>query len=130
MLLMKKMDNYKPARLNEVIDSLLDHQVDGIIWDVPETDQNREWAQGIKSLPIPIVFMSMEPKPGYSVVSLDSYLGAQMATQHLLDQGCRHIGHISGPLDWWEARQRMAAWKDELKEAGIKYRDSDWVEGN
>ena len=24
---------------------------------------------------------------------------------HLLEQGYRNIGHISGPLEWWEARQ-------------------------
>jgi DNA-binding LacI/PurR family transcriptional regulator len=130
MLLMKKMDNFNPARLDEVIDSLLARQVDGIIWDVPENDQNREWAQGIDNLPVPIVFMSMEPKPGYSVVSIDSFLGAQMATQHLLDQGCHHIGHISGSLDWWEARLRLQGWRDTLEKAGEQVTEQQWEQGN
>ena len=130
MLLMKKMDNFNPARLDEVIDSLLARQVDGIIWDVPENDQNREWAQGIKDLPVPIVFMSMEPQPGYSVVSIDSYLGAQIATQHLLDQGCRHIGHIAGSLDWWEARLRLQGWHDTLEKAGLQVTEQQWEQGN
>jgi LacI family transcriptional regulator len=130
MLLMKKMDNFDTNRIDEVIDSLLARQVDGIIWDVPENDENRAWAQGIESLPVPIVFMSMEPKPGYSVVSMDSYLGAQMATQHLLEQGCRHIGHISGPLDWWEARLRFQGWHDTLEKAGIRVSDHLWEQGN
>ena len=86
-----------------MIDFLFFRQVDGIIWDVPENDENREWAQSVKNLPVPIVIMSMKSKSGYSVVSMDSYLGAQMATEHLLAQGCRHIGHISGSLIWWEA---------------------------
>jgi LacI family transcriptional regulator len=72
----------------------------------------------------------MEPRENISVVSTNNYLGGRMAMTHLLDQGYRRIGHISGPLDWWEARQRLAAWKDGLKEAGIKYRDTEWVEGN
>jgi len=130
MLLMKKMDNFDPNRIDEVIDSLLARQVDGIIWDVPENNENRAWAQGIESLPVPIVFMSMEPKPGYSVVSMDSYLGAQMATQHLLEQGCRQIGHISGPLDWWEARLRMQGWRDTLEKTGIRVSDHHWEQGN
>jgi LacI family transcriptional regulator len=130
MLLMKKIDNFDTNRIDEVIDSLLSRQVDGIIWDVPENDENREWAQGIKSLPIPIVFMSMEPKPGYSVVSLDSYLGAQMATQHLLDQECHHIGHISGSLDWWEARLRLQGWRDTLEKAGLDVTEKQWEQGN
>lgn len=130
MLLMKKMDNFDTDRIDEVIDSLLARQVDGIIWDVPENDENREWAQSVKNMPVPIVFMSMEPKPGYSVVSMDSYLGAQMATEHLLAQGCRHIGHISGSLIWWEARLRKQGWSDTLEQAGIQVSDQYWEEGN
>ena len=130
MLLMKKMDNFDTNRIDEVIDSLLDRHVDGIIWDVPENDENRAWALGIESLPVPIVFMSMEPKPGYSVVSIDSYMGAQMATRHLLEQGCRQIGHISGPLDWWEARLRFQGWRDTLEKAGIRVPDHQWEQGN
>lgn len=130
MLLMKKMDNFNSAKLDEVIDSLLARQVDGIIWDVPENNQNQEWAQQIGNLPVPIVFMSMEPRPGYSVVSIDSYLGAQMATRHLLDQGCKHVGHIAGSLDWWEARLRLQGWQDTLVEAGIQVTAQQWEEGN
>lgn len=77
VLLMKKMDNFDADRLDEVLDSLLARQVDGIIWDVPENDQNREWAQEINGLPVPIVFVSMEPRPGYSVISIDSCLGSR-----------------------------------------------------
>ena len=130
MLLMKKMDNFDTDRIDEVIDSLLARQVDGVIWDVPENDENREWAQNVNNIPVPIVFMSMEPKPGYFVVSMDSYLGAQMATEHLLAQGCRHIGHISGSLIWWEARLRKQGWSNTLNEAGMQVSDQHWEEGN
>jgi LacI family transcriptional regulator len=64
------------------------------------------------------------------VVSINNYLGGQLAMSHLLEQGYRHIGHISGPLDWWEARERMAAWKDALNEANLEAKDEHWVEGN
>jgi LacI family transcriptional regulator len=49
---------------------------------------------------------------------------------HLIEQGYRRIGHISGPLDWWEARQRMSAWKDGIREAGLEVGDAHFVEGN
>ncbi|HJR81599.1 MAG TPA: substrate-binding domain-containing protein, partial [Anaerolineales bacterium] len=49
---------------------------------------------------------------------------------HLLEQGYRKIGHIAGPLDWWEARQRMLAWKDALRESGLEVRDEYCAEGN
>jgi DNA-binding LacI/PurR family transcriptional regulator len=53
-----------------------------------------------------------------------------MAMAHLLEQGYRKIGHISGPLEWWEARQRKSAWEDTLKEAGLCSNDNQAVEGN
>jgi len=51
-----------------------------------------------------------------------------MATQHLLDQGYQNIGLITGPLDWWEARQRQLGWQDALKEVTIE--NSLVVEGD
>ena len=130
MLLMKKMDNFGARHIDEAINSLLSRQVDGIIWDVPETDENEGWAKEIKEVPVPIVFMSREPQPGFPVVSMDSYLGAQMATQHLIEQGCRNIGHIAGPLDWWEARLRFQGWRDTLEKAGRVVLDKHWDTGN
>ena len=53
-----------------------------------------------------------------------------MATEHLLEQGYRHIGHISGPLDWWEARQRKAGWQDALLAAGVPVAEWHSEEGN
>ena len=109
----------------------LSRHVDGIIWAVPEVGENRNWVnQQSLDLKIPIVYLAMEPKENISTVSVDNYLGGRMAMSHLLEQGYRHIGHISGPLDWWEARQRMASWKDALNEAGLEARDAHCAEGN
>jgi LacI family transcriptional regulator len=72
----------------------------------------------------------MEPQENISVVSINNYLGGRMAMAHLIERGYRRIAHISGPLDWWESRQRMAAWKDSLLESGLEYREEYCVEGN
>ena len=93
--------------------------------------ENRNWVnQQSLDLKIPIVYLAMEPKKNISTCLVDNYLGGRMAMSHLLEQGYRHIGHISGPLDWWEARQRIASWKDALNEAGLEVRDEYCVEGN
>jgi LacI family transcriptional regulator len=105
--------------------------VDGIIWAVPEVGENRNWVNRLSlDLEIPIVYLAMKSQEGICVVSIDNYLGGQLAVSHLLEQGYQHIGHISGPLDWWEARERMAAWKDTLAEAGLEVKDEYWAEGN
>ena len=130
-LLLKEQASYDADNVTPIFQELHSRHVDGIIWAVPEVGDNRAWVHKPPSdVGLPIVFLTMEPRENISVVSTNNYLGGRMAMTHLLEQGYRRIGHISGPLDWWEARQRMAAWKDGLKEAGIKVRDTDWVEGN
>jgi LacI family transcriptional regulator len=72
----------------------------------------------------------MQARPDLSVVSIDNYTGVRTAMEHLLVQGYRHIGHVAGPLDWWEARQRKAGWQDALLEAGIQVADHHWAAGD
>jgi len=114
----------------QVLDTLITHRVDGIIWAVPEVGNNREWlkSSNLEILP-PIVFLSMKQRPGLSVVAVDNFSGARQATQHLIDQGRRKIGIITGPLDWWEARERYAGWEAVMHEANLATSPSLVVEG-
>jgi LacI family transcriptional regulator len=130
-LLLKEQSRFDANNVAPIFQEFISRHVDGIIWAVPEVGENRSWINKPPAhLRLPIVYLTMEPQENISVVSINNYLGGRLAMSHLLEQGYRHIGHISGPLDWWEARQRMAAWKDTLKEAGLKIRDTHWVEGN
>jgi len=108
-----------------VLDTLLSRRVDGIIWAVPEVGENRKWLSAgmLEGLP-PIVFLSMSAQPGVSVVAVDNQSGSMQATQHLIDQGRRKIGMITGPMAWWEARERHAGWKRTLNEAGLQAPES------
>lgn len=130
-VLLKELPRFDAEDVVPIFQALLSRHVDGIIWAVPEIGENRKWVdQQSLDLKIPIVYLAMEPKQNISTVSIDNYLGGRSAMAHLLEQGYRHIGHISGPLDWWEARQRLSAWKDALIEAGFETRDAYCAEGN
>ncbi len=103
-----------------VLDSLLARRVDGIIWAVPEVGGNRAWLKtGYLDQFPPIVFLSMEARPGLAVVAIDNRSGARQATRHLIAEGRRKIGIITGPWKWWEARQRYDGWQEALQQAGI-----------
>lgn len=103
-----------------IIDDLLSRHVDGVIWAVPEIGDNRKWlGEKLQSLPVPMVFHSMDPRPELSVVCVDNHAGGRLATQHLIKQGYRHIGLITGPMEWWEARERLRGWRDALVEANL-----------
>ena len=118
-LLLKELPGFHANDVQPLLNSLLERRVDGILWAVPEIGDNRAWLEEqLGAVIVPIIFLTMQARPGISVVAVDNYAGGRMATEHLLQQGCQHIGHISGPLDWWEARQRKAGWKDALLAAG------------
>jgi len=130
-LLLEELLQFDTDNIKPLMENLLARHVDGIVWAVPEVGNNRRWVDEIlNDIPVPVVFLTTEPRPGVSTVAVDNYQGGVLATQHLLDQGYHHIGHISGPLDWWEARQRKQAWQDTLKKAGIEVEDTHCVEGN
>jgi LacI family transcriptional regulator len=129
-LFLNLMDRPDNGGSEDLLDTLITHRVDGIIWAVPEVGNNRAWleASHLEQLP-PIVFLSMAPRPGLAIVAVDNFYGAQQATKHLIDQGRRKIGIITGPLTWWEARERYAGWEDAMHQANLAPPSSFVVEG-
>jgi DNA-binding LacI/PurR family transcriptional regulator len=79
---------------------------------------------------MPVVFQGSTPIEGALFVTVDNYSGGCSATQHLIDQGYQHVGHISGPLEFWDAKARKAGWCDTLKKNGVLPTDSQWAEGD
>jgi LacI family transcriptional regulator len=131
MLLMKEIDNYNTNRIDEVIDSFLASQVDGIVWVAPEIGDNHAWVdERMEKIPVPVIFLAMQPRNSISSISTDNYQGAVIATQHLLDCGKKKIGHISGPLSWWEADERKRGWSETLEAAGLDASEQHCTEGN
>ncbi len=130
-LLLKELPRFDAQDLRPLFNALSARQVDGIIWAVPEVGNNRAWLDDqLAGLPVPIIFMTMQTRPGVSIVAVDNYAGGRMATEHLLEQGYQHIGHITGPLDWWETHQRKAGWFDALHDAGQQVADNHLESGN
>jgi LacI family transcriptional regulator len=130
-LLLKELTSYSSNNIHPLIQWFQAHQVDGIIWAAPEIGDNRYWLKDwLKEIQIPIIFLTMGKRDEVSIVAIDNYQGARLATEHLISLGRKKVGHISGPLSWWEARQRKKGWEDSLSDAGIQVFDNMWTEGN
>jgi LacI family transcriptional regulator len=130
-VLLKELPSYDTEDITPIFQAFLSRHVDGIIWAVPEVGENRKWVNNPPAdIELPLVYLTMEARNNLSIVTIDNYLGGRMAMSHLLEQGYRKIAHICGPLDWWESRQRVAAWRDALTEAGLESDDRHCVEGN
>ena len=118
-LLVKELAGFDTVDIVPVIEFLVAHRVEGIIFAAPELETNVRSVQA--QLPAacpPIVFLKSEPSDEYTSIVITNYLGGRQATEHLLALGRRRIGHLSGPLEWREARDRRDGWWDVLREAG------------
>jgi LacI family transcriptional regulator len=62
--------------------------------------------------------------------SLNNEIGGFLATRSLLRHKHRKIAYISGPLDWVDAKQRLAGHKRALAEAGVKFDERLLFEGD
>jgi LacI family transcriptional regulator len=119
-LILKELPSFDSEDFRTFIHSLSAHQVQGIIYAAPEVGDTWKKVQANLSDSVPpMVFLKGNPASAPITISADNYAGAYSVTRHLIDQGYLHIGHISGPLEWWEARERKRAWSRALVDAGL-----------
>lgn len=117
----------------KLLREIMSYHVDGILWAMPEIGQNRDWIQQeLSNLSVPIAFLNVQPRPNQTTVIIDNRVGGQLATKHLIEQGRQNIGVITGPMSWWEARQRELGWREELVANGRSVDESyithgDWT---
>lgn len=120
-LLLKEVDETGNADVLPVIDFLIAHRVEGILFAAPDFGTNLAAVQA--ALPPgapPIVFLKSEPSPDFTTILIDNRAGARLATEHLVGLGRRRIAHLAGPLGWHEARDRRDGWRDALCDAGLE----------
>lgn len=118
-LMLKILEDAEAYDAETILRDILSYHVDGILWAVPEIGQNRDSIQeALHQISVPIVFLNAQPRPNLVTSIIDNKHGGRIATQHLIEQGRQHIGIITGPMDWWEARQRELGWREALTENG------------
>jgi LacI family transcriptional regulator len=130
-LLLKELESFNSTNIIPLLHWFKSHQADGIIWAAPEIEDNRKWLTDIFPLiDMPIIFLTMEEQKGVTIVTTDNFNGARGAVEHLIHSGHKHIGHIAGPLSWWEAQQRKNGWEAALADHGLEVNDRMWTQGN
>jgi DNA-binding LacI/PurR family transcriptional regulator len=107
-----------PSSVSDAVERLRRHGVDGVLVISAVQDA----ADALLSAPadVPLVAVEAGPDDAVPVVEVDQLAGARCATRHLLELGHRSVGHIAGPAEFLESRQRLAGWRQTLELAGIE----------
>lgn len=106
-------------RQNQFIDTLLQHRVDGLIL-CPSVGTDPDRINQIAEQGVAITLVCRD-LPGVQTpcVRGDDYRGSYMMTQHLIEQGHRHIAMIGGRRQSSSGRDRNNGWRAALRDAGI-----------
>jgi len=109
----------------------MDQGVDGIVAVVPHVGTLR--ALEVLNLDVPVVVVGSSGAGKFSGAMVDQRMGARLAVTHLIEQGHKRIGHISGPQDWIDAAERAEGWREALAQAGLVddlFVEGDWSAGS
>ena len=108
-----------PGREARALDLLRSQWVDGIVLAATGT-ASADRAALLSQLRVPVVLVDRGLEGlGFDSVVLDNRLAALQATRHLIDQGHRRIGLISGPAGLSTGADRQAGYREGLLAAGL-----------
>lgn len=116
-----------PAKERQELEMLRQRQVDGIVLGSANADGNTDLLRQLTSLGVGLVMIDRDDHPDVHcdrVVTNDEEVG-RLATAHLIAQGRRAIGHITG-TSVVHARRRADGYRAALKAAGIRMK-ADWI---
>jgi LacI family transcriptional regulator len=100
-------------------DHLSSRSVDGLIISLSAETQNVDHLVRLheKGLPIVLFDRVTDLIPTHRIIA-NNYKGAYEATEHLMEQGCQRIAHVTSSDNLSITRERLEGYKQALKDAG------------
>ena len=104
------------------VELLINKRVDGILMSLSNESNNDEHIKQIIDRNIPFVmFDKISKLSNCCKVIIDDQKAAFNAVQHLIDNGCKKIAHIRGPLNPQNAIDRYIGYKKALEKNNIPF---------
>lgn len=101
----------------ELVNKLLSHQVDGLLWasNDDHPDVSTAQADGISL----VLLDRARPMPGVTSLGVDFRQASRVAVEHLIGHGHENIALICGSAEGASTTDRRAGWSDALEAAGL-----------
>lgn len=102
--------------------NLFHKRVDGLIASLSFDTKNLNHFKPFTEKGIPVIFFDRVEQDGNNtVVVIDNAKCGYLATQHLIEQGCKRIAHITSSLNRNVYAQRFKGYQDALFDNKVKY---------
>ncbi|MEY5144886.1 MAG: HTH-type transcriptional regulator CelR [Actinomycetota bacterium] len=127
LLMVRPLNEVDP----QVITMLTPGHVDGAIFFQLHND---DVVRRLQALGLPCVIVGRpDDAAAFPYVDSDNFGGAEIATTHLIQRGCRTIATIAGNVSLSAGRLRLDGYRSALSRAGIPVEDSlvhvgDWTD--
>ena len=105
--------------------NLFEKRVDGLIASLSFDTKSLNHFKPFKDKDVPVIFFDrVEQEGNNTVVIIDNSKCGYQATQHLIEQGCKRIVHVTSSLKRNVYSQRYKGYKDALYDNGIPFDES------
>lgn len=111
--------------------TMFNSRVDGLLVSLAYDTQDLEHFESFFKKEIPVIFFDrvMEHHNSTSIL-IDNRKVAYEATTHLIEQGCKHIVHITAQPKQNVYVDRLKGYKQALADHKIRFREEDVIIGN
>lgn len=112
--------NESPELERELVATLYTSRVEGLIVSLTQHTTDLSAFDTFSQNDRPLVFFDRVPRsyPAHKIQG-DDYQGGWLATNHLLEQGCRRIAYIGGVQTCNVYKDRFDGYRDALKKYGL-----------
>lgn len=108
--------------------NLFHKRVDGLIASLAFDTTSLDHFKPFKEKGVPLVFFDrVEQDADNTVVIIDNAKCGYIATQHLIEQGCKKIVHVTASLKRNVYAQRYKGFHDALHDHGLKFEESQLI---
>src|SRR5690349_13390029 len=113
----------------DIVRTLIERRVDGIIAAAPEVEEDTEVAELLRRY-VPSVSLQAVPGGGVPLVGSNHRETGRLAATHLLGLGHTSIGAVTGTFRRRVTRSRLHGYEDALRDAGLEPSEDLVAEGD
>ena len=113
----------------DIVRTLIERRVDGIIAAAPEVEEDTEVAELLRRY-VPSVSLQAVPGGGVPLVGSNHRETGRLAATHLLGLGHTGIGTVTGTFRRRVTRSRLHGYEDALRDAGLEPSEDLVAEGD